>query len=457
MAKDQHLTGEYTLDLFTVAFKKENFFEVIAEHLKYSYLTLEHEKKFWRKAMQIYRLKGRPPSLGVVQVELRKEEKVKDYIVDIKENEVGDPMSVIDAFQDFIKESKFVEIYESAGELYNRGEDKEAFKVFIKGAEDIHNFSIKDKIFKKVFGDFDARNNERLLSENKRHKVPFFIDKLDEHSNGGPETGEVVLFMAESGLGKSQLLIHYAVQTARKGDKVALFQVEGTEEQVMNRLDAAWTGALYHDMKTGVLSSARQKKIENVLKKVRGEIFVEAFERFGGVTINDVRKSVIELKKKHGDELRLVVIDYLELLSLSDGVNYGPNDERHRQQKIGRFMKELAMEQNVVVATVTQASNLPSELKKDPAFVMTREFLSEDKGKIRPFDFFFTLNQTYDEMRLEDGDGNKCPQIRIFSDKMREYAAGQTCSVVTNFSRARFYDRKRTLDLIADYDPEEDE
>jgi len=189
---------------------------------------------------------------------------------------------------------------------------------------------------------------------------------------------------------------------------------------------------------------------------VRGEIFVEAFERFGGTTLTAVRNSVIELKKLHGDELKLVLIDYFELLEIGDGYNYGPRDERFRQGKIGKFMKELAMEQNVVVATVTQASSLPSELKKDPNFVMTREYLSEDKGKIRPFDFHFTLNQTYDEMKFWDVDSEqKTPLLRIFLDKMRDYGSGQTIKIVTNFSRSRFYDRKRTLNLVPDFDQDD--
>jgi len=458
MADNQHLTGEYILDLFTIAFKKEEFFEILAQHLKYSYLTLEHEKKFWKKANQIYRLKNKVPSLGLIQVELRKDEKVKDFIVEIKDNEVSDPMSVIDAFQDFIKESMFVEIYESSGELYNRGDEKEAFKVFAKGAEEIHNFSIKDKIFKKVFAGFNERNSERILGDDVRHKVPFVIDRLDEFSNGGPETGEVVLMMAESGIGKSQWLIHWAVQTARRGDKVALFQIEGTERQVMDRLDSAWTGALYHDIKGGKMEQSRYKKVGQIIKKVRGEIYVEAFEKFGGVTTIEIRNSVIELKKLYGDDLRLVLIDYLELLEIGDGISYGPQNERFRQQKIGRFMKELAMEQNVVVGTVTQASNLPSELKKDPNFVMTREFLSEDKGKIRPFDFFFTMNQTYDEMKAVDEEsGEVFSQLRIFADKMREYSSGQITRIVTNFKRSRFYDRRKTLDLMVEYEDDIDE
>ena len=455
MEEKDKLSSEFTLELFHCAFEDESVFELLREHLKYSYLVLEHEKKFWKKCIQLHTLNEKIPSLGLIQVECRKEQKVREFISDVK-NSSSDKEQVIKAFQDFIKESKFVELFEDAGERYNRGEQKEAYDIFIKGAESLANFSIKDKIFTKVFGDFEERNTIRTLEDRGRYKVPFMIDELDNHTKGGPETGECVLFTAESGRGKSQALIHYAVQTARRGGRVALFQIEGTKRQVMDRLDSAWTGALYHDVKNATIERSRLKKLKSVLNKVRGEIYVEAFEKFGNATIYDIRNSLIDMKKLYGN-FDLVVIDYLELLEVGDGNLYGPSSERFRQQKIGRFMKELAMEQDVVTCTATQASNLPSELKKDPNFVMTREFLSEDKGKIRPFDYHFTFNQTFDEENNKDESGEPAPLLRIYEDKMREYRGGRTISIVTNFGRARFYDRQKTIKLVLDYQDEDEE
>lgn len=453
MAKKENLTSEFILELFKAAFEKDYVFEILVQYLKYSYLTYDYEKKFWKKALQLYKLKTKIPTLGLIQVELRKDEKAKDFIVDIKDAKLKDVRSIVESFQEFIKESKFVEIFEKAGDLYNRGEDSQAFKEFQKGSEEMAAFSIQDKVYKKVFKGFNERHAKRQINE-ERTKVPFYIDRLDEITYGGSETGETVLVTAESGIGKSQYLIHRAIQTARSGKDVMLFQIEGTERQVMDRLDSAWTGALYHDMKRGMIDDKRYKKLRPIIKKMSGEIYVEAFEKFGGATDTDIKNSVMEAKKMYPN-IKLVLIDYMELMSLNDGVNYGPRDERFRQQKIGRFMKELAMEQDVAVDTVTQASNLPSDLKKDPSFHMTREFLSEDKGKIRPFDYHFTLNQTYDEMKFVDRDGTRASIIRMYADKIREYQSGQSIPIITNFKSARFYDRRRTIEHFIDNDDDE--
>ena len=78
-------------------------------------------------------------------------------------------------------------------------------------------------------------------------------------------------------------------------------------------------------------------------------------------------------------------------------------------------------------------------------------------GKIRPFDFFFTFNQTYDEKKMKDKRGRRTPRLRIYVDKAREYDSGQTIPIITNFSRARFYDKVRTLSMIPDFDEDDNE
>jgi hypothetical protein len=106
----------------------------------------------------------------------------------------------------------------------------------------------------------------------------------------------------------------------------------------------------------------------------------------------------------------------------------------------------LAMEFNAVVHTATQSSNIPEEMKNDPEFVITRAQLSEDKGKLRPVDIFITINQTRDESKEE--------VMRLHTDKLRDYKNGSPILIANNFSCARFYDRKRTIELNEEYDNE---
>lgn len=457
-SKIDELNSEYVTELFYVGLNDENFFQILFEYLDFPFLTHDYEKKFWKECKTYFKIHSKPPTIGYLSRILIKEKGVRELVADIRtlDLESSQINSIIDEFENFIKESKFVEIFEKSSEKYNKGDQSGAFKIYFDGAKAMEGFSIKDKMYERVFADFEKRNTKRLLVDLSEEKVPFGIDELDDYCFGGPEITDLYLVMAESGVGKSQFLYHHAIHAARLGSDVAIFQIEGTKKQVLDRIDSAWSGTIYNDMKFGKIDEEKYIKLKRVIKRVRGEIFVESFEKFGGVTFYEIRKSAKELKKRNPN-LKLILIDYLELMEVGDGINYTPNQERHRQQKLGKLLKELAMELKCVVGTVTQASNLPSELKKDPNFVMTREYLAEDKGKIRPFDFFMTLNQTYDEKRVEDEEtGKRFSIMRILLDKMREYESGQVIKIANNFRRARFYDRKQTLKLSFDLEEYEE-
>ena len=80
--------------------------------------------------------------------------------------------------------------------------------------------------------------------------------------------------------------------------------------------------------------------------------------------------------------------------------------------------------------------------------LITRAQLSEDKGKIRPFDIFVTINQTRDEAKDEI--------MRLHTDKLRDYKNGNPIATLikvwqnelTEGSFFYFYDG--TLHLFSD-------
>jgi hypothetical protein len=214
----------------------------------------------------------------------------------------------------------------------------------------------------------------------------------------------------------------------------------------MNRYDAAWTGTSYHDMKIGEVS---QKKLD-ALKKIvsnmkKSDIYVDACEEWGGKSLVDVRKVCKELEKKFG-KIDVIIVDYLELLEVGDGVRYTQKEERFRREKLSRGMKALAMEFNAVVWTATQCNDLTLEERNDPEFVISRHNINEAKNVVRPVDVFFSLNCTTEESRNQ--------LMRIYVDKAREHAGRQTIRIANNFRCARFIDRKRTAEICIEDEEE---
>ena len=442
------LASAYIVELLALAMKRRSIFDIVKAYLKFSYLQDEAQKKLWQWIVKTETRTGRIPTWGAVQQQFGEDDAVLDVLDAISEVEIDDDdlkndNVKLEGFEKFIKKMKFLEVNDRITDLYNQGKKEQAWAEFVKGAEEFNNFTIQSAKFETVFGDFAERQALRQSEDyNKRFKVPTGIDELDWRlggATGGPETGEFVLWLGESGRGKSQLLVHLGVTAARHGHRVAHFQLEGTKEQCLNRYDAAWTGTLYSEVKVGNIPPKKMEVTRKIVEKLcRTDVIVSSEETFNVKTIGDIRRELNEMEKTYG-KIDVILIDYLELSEPGDGHNYSPNEERFRQSKLAKACKMLAMEYNAVVHAATQTNDIPRESRNDPDFVITRSNLNEDKGKVRPADIFVTLNQTDDEY-AED-------IMRLHTDKLRDYQNGTPIHICTNFAHARFYDRKRTMEI----------
>lgn len=444
MAKNDGLASNFVVELLAAALEKRTVFEIVRQYLKFSYLQIESEKKLWQWVTKRYDRTGKVPTIGQIQQQFQDDENVLEKLEEISDVEIdeqGGHEMIVDTFEKFIKKMKFLEANDKIADLYNQGKKEQSWDMFVKYAEDFSKFSIQSAKFETVFGDFAERQAKRRSDDWQfRYKIPTGIDEIDYRlggENGGPETGECVLWLGDSGAGKSQVLVSVGISAARQRFRVAHFQLEGTKEQCLNRYDAAWTGTLYQDVKLGNITAKKMEVTKRIIKKLRkSDIIVSSEETFNAKTLPDIRREVKEMEKTYG-KIDVIIIDYLELLEVGDGHNYTPHEERFRQAKLAKGMKMLAMEFNAVVHTATQSSSIGEEQKNDPEFVITRAQLSEDKGKIRPFDIFITINQTRDESKEEI--------MRLHTDKLRDYKNGDPIHICNNFAYARFYDRKRTL------------
>ena len=456
MAINNTLASNFVTELLAIALSKRTIFDIVRQYMKFSYFQIESEKKLWQWVTNRYDKTGRIPTIGQIQQQFSEDESVLEKVaeisdVEIDEENVGSEAVILDTFERFIKKMKFLEANDKITDYYNQGKKDQAWDMFVKYADEFSKFSIQDAKFETVFGDFAKRQAQRQSEDyNFRFKIPTGIDEVDYRlggETGGPETGECVLWLGDSGAGKSQVLVHCGVSAARQGHRVARFQLDGTKEQCLNRYDAAWTGTLYSEVKLGNIPAKKMEVSKRIINKLkRSDIIVSSEETFNAKTLVDVRRELKEMEKSYG-KIDVIIIDYLELLEVGDGHNYSPSEERFRQAKLAKGMKMLAMEFNAVVHTATQSSNIPEECKNDPEFVITRAQLSEDKGKIRPFDIFITINQTRDEMKEEI--------MRLHTDKLRDYKNGDPIHICNNFAYARFYDRKRTMEM--DWDSDEND
>jgi len=449
-----HLTYDFLYELFKLCFRKSEIIEVCQSHLKYQYLPSEAFKKIHKAVINYYSLNNKIPTFGVISQQFERDVEVTGVLAKIKHAPIVDKDQILQTLEDYVKQSMFIDNYETIADVYNSGNKEKAYNLLKKSSEEIYSFSITSNshYYEPIFEGFEARNRKRLIrretDDGTKIKIPTGIDELDTLMSGGMDVTDTALFLAQSGIGKTKLLRWCGVSAARRGFKVLHIQAEGSKNETERGYDSTWTGVVNELVD---YASYDRELYDLLLRTARdikgrgGEIYVHAYEQFTMPSLKEVRNVFIDLEKTIGC-VDLVILDYLELFNPGDGKKYQVEQERERRRALGRVLKNIAVEFNTRIITATQASNVPPQLSEDPNFVMTRNNLSEFKNASEPFSMFVTLNQTRDE--------KSAGAMRLYVDKMRNYPSNKIIKIMQSYNNDRFYDRAGTLREF--YFPEED-
>ena len=157
------------------------------------------------------------------------------------------------------------------------------------------------------------------------------------------------LIAARPSMGKTAFVLNIAQYMAfRKDVTVAIFSLEMSKEQLVNRLLAMESHVDSQNMRTGNL------KDEDWTKLVEGADIIGRsnliIDDTPGISIAEMRSKCRKYKLEHN--LGIIMIDYLQLMSGS-----GKSDSRQQEiSDISRSLKALARELSVPVIALSQLS-----------------------------------------------------------------------------------------------------
>lgn len=175
-----------------------------------------------------------------------------------------------------------------------------------------------------------------------------FID-LD-YRTAGMQPSDLILVAARPSMGKTALVLNIAQHVAFKQKvTVAIFSLEMSKEQLVNRLFSLESKVDSQHIRTGNLSDSEwEKLIESAGIIGRSQLIIDDTP---GISISELRSKCRKYKLEH--DLKLVIIDYLQLMSGSNG----RNDSRQQEiSDISRSLKALARELSVPVIALSQLS-----------------------------------------------------------------------------------------------------
>lgn len=245
--------------------------------------------------------------------------------------------------------------------------------------------------------------SEELFQPDRSPHITTGFPQLDRVlNNGGPSPGEVICWLAATGVGKSIMLCNNAIHQSVIGNNVLLVTFE---------LDAVKTamrclGALTHvnlkefvplkemDKAMRDLIASRQAKIRDRVRSVRGngagQVYIVELPP-DECSVNHIYSEIHQLKRSKGWVPQAVVIDYLELMV---GRRSSDNENDYtRQKQVANQVRGLARNEKALVFTATQGNRSANDTSQN----IDLQKIAESYGKSMSLDYVISLNQTPEE------------------------------------------------------------
>ncbi len=231
---------------------------------------------------------------------------------------------------------------------------KESLEVILEDTEK----KIFEVVQKRNTGDFvpirqvvmNAMERIERASKNKGAVTGIATGFADlDYRTAGMQPADLVLIAARPSMGKTAFVLNIAEHVAFKLNKtIAIFSLEMSKEQLVNRLFSLESKVDSQHIRTGQLSDQEwEKLIESAGVIGKSNLIIDDTP---GISIAELRSKCRKYKLEH--DLSMIVIDYLQLMSGS-----GRTDSRQQEiSDISRSLKAIARELSVPVLALSQLS-----------------------------------------------------------------------------------------------------
>jgi replicative DNA helicase len=192
-----------------------------------------------------------------------------------------------------------------------------------------------------------------FLDPSKRIKgISTGFTKLDEMT-GGLHPGDIFVLAARPSMGKTALALNIAHHVAGKlGQTVAVFSLEMSKESLLTRLVCAAARVDSQRFRAGYLNKDERDRLQKATAQlVQAPLYIDDMS---GANLVDMHAKLRRVRSE-GGRLGLVVVDYLQLMSVRGRV-----ENRNQEiSTISRGMKLMAKELEAPILLLSQLNRAP--------------------------------------------------------------------------------------------------
>ena len=215
-------------------------------------------------------------------------------------------------------------------------------------------------------------------TENVRNTIPTCWPLINDLAGGGFGAGELIIFVAPPGIGKSTAMMNIGAAAVQKGLNVVHYTMELSEAYTAQRYDAIITGIATQNLKYHL------DEVEHELhKRVTGSLTIKYYP---------TKSASVNTLKAHLDQMILlgtkpdmIIIDYADLLRGTGRTR----DKLHEDLEIVyEEMRGLAGEYKIPVFSASQSNRSSAESE-----IVTGDQIASSFAKVMVADFIISLSR----------------------------------------------------------------
>ena len=411
---------EAEMSVLGVVFLNPYALEKIMENITEDMFFSDANKKIFRAFMELYKT-NTPIDITTVKNELDKQKNLNaiggiDYLSEIIDSVATS--ANLDYYMEIVKDKATRRrLIDTATNIITDAYDEEEglTKILDTSEQKLLNVvrTRQTSEFKTISEALrEAHENLELMSKNHSAVTGLSTGFKDlDKATAGLHEGELIILAARPGMGKTAFALNLATNAAMTTDKaVAIFNLEMSSEQLVNRMISS-VGQIEGDkLKTGMLNENDWKRYTEAMSELADtNIYIEDD---ASVTAPEIKAKCRRLASSPKG-LGLVVIDYLQLVTTGGRVE----SRQVEVSEISRAFKTMAMELRVPVIALAQLSrNAERRESNQPRLADLRESCSIEQDA----DLVLFLNrQDYFETKSAENKSNIVPVDVIIAKHRR--------------------------------------
>jgi replicative DNA helicase len=333
----------------------------VVEILKPENFYLETHKEIYSAVMDLFNT-NEPIDMRTVVNQLRKTGKLEVvggayYIAELT-SKVSTAANIEYHARIILEMSIKRELIRIASEIHHMAyeDTTDVFQLLDRTEQSI--FEVSDANVRKEFDNMRTLMGQAIkeLEMRKNHKdgltgVPSGFTRLDRVTSGWQKS-DLVIIAARPAMGKTAFVLSTLRNAAVDfGQGVAIFSLEMSSIQLVNRLISAEAELESEKIKKGTLEDHEWTQLVTKTNRLsNAPIFIDDTP---ALSIFELRAKCRKLKAQH--DIKLIIIDYLQLMSGDSGKG-GTGNREQEIASISRALKGIAKELSVPVIALSQLS-----------------------------------------------------------------------------------------------------